>query len=49
MPTEFEFDVFISYFFVHPLTSVMAGWKFFEKPVAIGVRLDTVEEVGEVK
>ncbi len=43
------FDVFISYFFVHPLTSVMAGWKFFEKPVAIGVRLDTVEEVGEVK
>ena len=43
------FDVFISYFFVHPLTSLLSGWKFFEKPAVIGVRLDSVTEVGEVK
>ena len=43
------FDVFISYFFVHPLTSLLSGWKFFEKPAAIGVRLEPEAKVGEAR
>ena len=40
------FDVFISYFFVHPLTSLLSGWKFFEKPAAVGVRVEATSPDG---
>lgn len=41
------FDVFISYFFVRPLTSLLAERKFFERPAAIGVRLPAASEGGD--
>ena len=41
------FDVFISYFFVRPLSSLLAGWKFLERPGVVGVRLERAPEGGE--
>lgn len=32
------FDVFISYFFVRPVTALLAQWKRFGTPVAMGIR-----------
>jgi len=32
------FDVFISYFFVRPMTALLSQWRFFGTPAVIGVR-----------
>lgn len=41
------FDVFISYFFTRPLTSLLAGWKVLEKPAVMGVRAEPTPQGGE--
>jgi preprotein translocase subunit SecD len=43
------FDVFISYFFVRPTTSLLAETRMMEKPSALGARVETVAEGGEAK
>jgi len=42
-------DVFISYFFTHPLTSLLSGTRLLTKPSAAGVRIDSVVEGGEAQ
>ncbi|PKQ28845.1 MAG: protein translocase subunit SecD [Candidatus Anoxymicrobium japonicum] len=41
------FDVFISYCFVRPLTSLLAGWKLLERPGAIGACVEADLKGGE--
>ncbi|MHB8895649.1 MAG: protein translocase subunit SecD [Candidatus Geothermincolia bacterium] len=41
------FDVFISYFFVHPLASLLSSTKLLQKPAAVGVHVRTEPEGGE--
>ena len=40
------FDVYISYFFTRPTTSLLANWDAAGKPWALGVRLPAKEEAG---
>lgn len=42
------FDVFISYFFTRPVTSLLSGWKVFNRPAAVGVRVRDRAAGGEV-
>lgn len=42
------FDVFISYFFTHPMTSLLSGWKFLNRPAAVGIRAEDRAAGGEV-
>lgn len=41
------FDVFISYFFTRPVTSLLANWKRFGSPAAMGVHLEDITTGGE--
>ena len=40
------FDVYISYFFTRPVTSLLSNLKLFERPALMGVRLRTGRAVG---
>jgi preprotein translocase subunit SecD len=42
-------DVFISYFFTHPLTSLLSGTRLLAKPGAAGVRMEAAVEGGEAQ
>jgi len=39
-------DVFISYFFTHPVTAVIAGWGWLDRPASVGVHVETADEGG---
>ena len=39
-------DVFISYFFTRPVTSLLSNWKFLSRPAAVGLRADDIVPAG---
>lgn len=41
------FDVFISYMFVHPMSSLLAEWKLVDRPGAVGVHIEEAPEGGD--
>lgn len=43
------FDVFISYFWTRPLTSVLAQWKAIDRPAFLGAHVEATPEAGEAR